>query len=398
MGLFSKLFPKSAVTQATDGYFKTLTAYSPTFTSFGGGVYEAELCRAAIHTTAIHCSKLKPEIIGAANPRLKNILAYQPNPYMDTTKFLYKIATILETENTAFIIPLYDKYGRINGLYPVRPSTVSILEYRGEPYLQYSFATGERATEELSRCGILNKFFYKDDFFGENNAPLRATLDLINTENQAITEGVKQSATIRFIAMLAQTFRPEDIEKERARFAAENLGITNNGGVMMGDAKYSSITPIDSKPYIVPDKQVELIRQNVYNYFNINENIITSDYSDDQFNAFYESKIEPFALQLSLVLTNMIFSDKEKAFGNEIQLTANRLQQASTTAKLEVVTQLVDRGLITLNQGREIFNLPKTEDGDKYYIRQEYAEVKRLNEAQGLEEPALQDETKEGEE
>lgn len=378
MGLFSKIFKGSAVNMATGGFFETLTGYTPHFHSFSGGIYEAELCRAAIHSIAVQCSKLKIEVQGKAQERLKQKLIYQPNPFQDSTKFLYKLATILETENTAFIVPIYDEVGEIDGLYPVRASDVAVKEYGGEPYLEYTFATGKRAAMEFGKCGMLTKYLYKDDFFAEDNRALRETLNMITMQNQAIEEGVKQSASIRFIAMLAKIFKPEDIEAERKRFIEDNLNMSNNGGVLLGDAKFSSITPIKSEPYVVPDEQAKMIRQNVFDYFQTNENIITSAYNDDEFNAFYENKIEPFALQLSLVLTNMLFSNREKSLGNSIIVTSNRLQQASNTAKLEVVTQLFDRGFITHNQGCEIFNLPTRPDGDKYFIRREYAEVKEM--------------------
>ena len=81
----------------------------------------------------------------------------------------------------------------------------------------------------------------------------------------------------------------------------------------------------------------------------------------------------------SLVMTNMTFTEQEIAFGNQIIFTANRLQYASNQSKLNIVTQLFDRGFITHNQGREIFNMAPTEDGDKYYIRKEYSEVNKLD-------------------
>ena len=105
IGLFDKIFEKYAVSQATGKLFKTLTAYQPTFTSFSGGIYEALLCRSAIHTFASHCSKLKIEISGN-DKGLKHILRSKPNPWMTTSQFLYRLATILEVDTTAFIVPM----------------------------------------------------------------------------------------------------------------------------------------------------------------------------------------------------------------------------------------------------------------------------------------------------
>lgn len=52
--------------KAIGNYFKMLNGYSPTFTSFSGGVYEMDLTRTAVNNFATHCSKLKPEIEGSA--------------------------------------------------------------------------------------------------------------------------------------------------------------------------------------------------------------------------------------------------------------------------------------------------------------------------------------------
>ena len=362
-----------------------LSGYTPIFTTYEGGVYEMELTRAAIHAIATQCSKLKPEIRGSAYKELGRRLQFKPNSFMDTTKFLYRLATILHVQNTAFIVPITDETGEnITGYYPILPSMCEVVEYQGEPWLRYTFSTGQKAAIEFSRVGIMTQFQYKNDFFGENNKALYPTMQLIHTQNQGIIEGVKQSANIRFMARLANIFKPADIAAERKRFTEENLSAENNSGVLMFDNKYADVKQIHSRPFIVDSAQMEFIKANVFNYFGVNEKILQNNFDEDEWNAFYEGKIEPFAIQLSLVMTNMTFTEREIAFGNQIIFTANRLQYASNQSKLNIVTQLFDRGFITHNEGREIFNMSPIEGGDKYYIRKEYAEVSNLAEAQGI--------------
>lgn len=355
-------------------YFQTLTAYQPTFTTFNGGMYEMAQTRAAIHTIAKHCAKLKPEVMGAGNKELQKKLQTQPNPFMDTTKFIYRLATILMTQNNAFIIPIYDKsFFKVTGYFPVLPSGCKLVtDNIGTVYVRYTFRNGASAVMELEKVGILNQMQYKDDVFGETNNALEPTLQMLSTVDEGIVEGVKSSATLRFMAKLAQTLKPEDIEKERKRFTENNLSAQNNGGVLMYDPKYSEVKQIESKPYIVDAEQMALINQNVYNYFGVNEKILQSKYNSDEWAAFYESVIEPFAIQLSLVMTNMTFNERERSFGNEIIFSANRLQYASNDEKLNIATQLTDRGIITLNDAREIFNMPPVDGGDIRVIRGEY--------------------------
>lgn len=374
MGLLEKLFPRRKDADKVEGYFKTLTAYNPVFTTFEGGVYEVMQTRAAIHAFATHISKLQPEIVGSRNEKLARMLSHKPNPYMNTSQFLYRTATIYAATNNAFIVPLYGPdYQTITGYYPLCPERVEIVQVQGKPYLRYTFANGQRAAVELENAGVLTQMQFKNDFFGDSNAGvIDPTLKLIDIQNQGIVQAVKNGATLRFIAKLAQTLKDATIREERARLREENLAAENTGGIFLVDAKYSDVKQIDSKSFVVDADQMKIINENVYNYFGVNEAILQNKFNEEQFNAWYEGKLEPFIVQLGLALTNMTFSDHEIAFGNEIMFSANRLQYASTSAKLQVSQQLFDRGILSQNDVCDIWQLPHIEGGDKRYIRGEY--------------------------
>lgn len=378
MGVFETIFKKPKADIKADGYFRMLNGYQPVFTSAPESIYEMELTRAAIHSFASFCSKLKPEISGSARRDLERVLQFRPNPFMDTSKFLYRTATILSVQNTAFIVPVENEVGDLIGYYPVMPSRCEVLDHNGKPYLRYTFTNGQRAAIEFERVGILTNFQYKDDFFGESNAAFRPTMELINMQNQGIINGVKNSASIRFLAKIANMIKPEDITKERERFTADNLSPDNQSGMVIYDAKFADVKPIESKAFVVNAAQMQQINENVFDYFGTNVHILQNDYTEDQWNAYYEGKIEPFAIQLSLVMSNMTYSVREQSFGNAIYFTANRLQYASNKTKLEISTQLFDRGLINRNGVMDIWNMAHVEGGDKYYIRKEYAEVSEL--------------------
>ena len=326
MGLLEKLFPRRKDADKVEGYFKTLTAYNPVFTTFEGGVYEVMQTRAAIHAFATHISKLKPEIVGSRNEKLARMLSHKPNPYMNTSQFLYRTATIYAATNNAFIVPLYGPdYQTITGYYPLCPERVEIVQVQGKPYLRYTFLNGQRAAIELENAGVLTQMQFKNDFFGDSNAGvIDPTLQLIDIQNQGIVQAVKNGATLRFIAKLAQTLKDSTIREERARLREENLAAENSGGIFLVDAKYSDVKQIDSKSFVVDAEQMKIINENVYNYFGVNENILQNKFNEEQFNAWYEGKLEPFIVQLGLALTNMTFSDHEIAFGNEIMFSANR--------------------------------------------------------------------------
>lgn len=381
MGLFDNIRKKENISAQVDEYFKLLNAYTPTFRTFEGGVYEMELTRAAIHSFAQHASKLKPIVNGKGNTALERALQYKPNNLQDTKKYLYRLATAREVDNNVFIAPSYNEKGEIIGYFPLVFEKCRIVNGKdGVAYVRYDLGGGKYAACELSRLGLLNQFQFKHELFGESNACLRPTMDLIDTNNQGIINGVKNSASIRFLAKLAMTLKPADLEEERKRFTSANLSSANNGGVMLFDQKYADVKQVQSQPFTVDSAQMAQIKENVFNYFGTNDAILQNRYTSDEWNAYYEGKIEPFAIELSLVHTNMTFNPREVSFGNSIVFTANRLQYLSNAEKLNTVTQLFDRGFLTHNEGLEIFNMAPVDGGDKRYIRKEYAETDKIDE------------------
>lgn len=379
MGLFDYVFKGHKNKRIIGEYFKLLNGYSPVFSTYDGGVYEMDLTRTAINSFATHCSKLKPEIEGGALKSLERTLQFKPNAFMDTTKFIARVATILECEHTAFIIPIEDGYGQLAGWYPLLPQHCEIIEYQKQVYLRYTFGNGERAAIEFERVGILTTHQYRDDIFGEDNSTMKPTMQLIHTSNEGIINAVKNSANIRFLAKVANLLKPEDIKKERDRFTQDNLSSDNKSGMIIYDNKFSDVKAVESKPYTPNALQMQQIQENVCTHFGTNMDILQNKFNEDTWNAYYEGKIEPFALQLSLVMSNMTFTPRELAHGNAITFSANRLQYASNNTKLQVSTQLFDRGLLNRNSVMDIWNMAHVEGGDKYYIRKEYAEINELN-------------------
>ena len=374
MGLFDKLFGKRPKEKGKyEGVFKLLDGYTPHFTTWGGSVYETELIRAVIHTRATHISKLKVETKGSARPALQNKLRHGPNQFQTWSQFMYRLNTILDIHNTAFICPVYDEYGEPSGMYAPLPSRCEIAQYGDVPYLRYEFSSGDRAAIELAYCGIMNKFQYRSDFFGENNHALYPTMDLIHIQNQGIREGVKSAASYRFMAQVGNFAKTEDLAKERKRFTEENFSSeSEGGGLLLFPNTYTNIQQVNAKPWVVDAEQMKVIKDGVFDYFTMNEDVLQGKAFGDKWTAFYESSIEPFAVQFSEVCTKMLFTFREQSQGNRIMATANRLQYLSNSEKLNVSSQMLDRGIMSINDVREIWNLPPVDGGDVRIIRGEY--------------------------
>ena len=374
MSLFDTLFKNRPKTVGRyEGVYKMLNGYTPVFTTRGGGIYENELIRAAINAKATHVSKLKVELRGAARPKLQSKLRLGPNQFHTWSQFLSRLSVILSIHNTAFITPIYDDYGEPSGIYTPLPSRCEVVQYDNVPYLRYKFSNGDTAAIELAYCGVMVQSQYRDDLFGEPNNALVPTLDLIHIQNQGIKEGVKSAASYRFMAKLSNFAKADDLAEERKRFTAKNFSAdAEGGGMLLFPNTYTDIKQIDVKPWIVDADQLKVIRENVFDYFGVNEDILQGKAYGDKWAAYYESSIEPWALQCSEVLTKMLFTLREQAQGNRVMLTANRLQYLSNNEKLNVSSQMLDRGIMSINDVREIWNLPPVEGGDARIIRGEY--------------------------
>ena len=373
MGLFDFLWKKRPEPPKNKSMesFHMLTGTTPHFSRFGSDIYESEIVRAAIHTRATHISKLKVETFGAAKSALQNKLAHGPNKLQTWSQFLYRLDTILDIHNTAFICPVWDEFGEISGIYTPLPNRCEIVQYGGVPYLRYEFGDGKRAAVELEFCGIMTKFQYKNDFFGETNAAMYPTMDLIKIQNQGIEEGVKNAATYRFMARLNNFLNEDDLAKERQRFSEKNFS-AEGGGLLLFPNTYTDIKQIDVKPWVVDAKQMKQIKDEVFDYYGVNDDILQNKYNPETWAAFYEAVIEPFAIQFSEVMTRMLFTFREQSQGNRVTATANRLQYMSNADKLNVSSQLLDRGIMSINDVRDIWNLPPVDGGDSRIIRGEY--------------------------
>ena len=387
MSLLDKIFrPAEAkksekALQEARAYFQTLTAYTPTFTNWGGAIYESEIVRAAIDARARHISKLKVETNGSANLSLQSKLRQGPNQWQTWSQFLYRTSTILDVNNTAFIVPVFDERMLITGVFSVLPNQCSLVEYDDEIWLRYQFANGQYAAVEFKKCAILTKHQYRSDFFGESNKPLHETMQLIHIQNQGVEEGVKNAATFRFMAQLANFAKPEDLAKERERFTKENLSTeSESGGFLLFPNTYKDIKQIDVKPYALDAEQMKAINENVFNYFGVNEKVLTNAAKAEELEAFFDGAIEPFAIQISEAMTKMLFSERERAQGSYIIANANRLQYMSTAAKVQMAKELGDRGAILIDEIRALFNYGPLPDGAGQVapIRGEYKATEEL--------------------
>lgn len=375
MSLLDKIFgrrPQQAPVGTSS--FETLTAYKPVYRTWQGSLYESELVRSAIDARARHISKLKVETYGTAQAAVQRNLRHVPNDFQTWGQFLYRLSTILDMQNTAFIVPVRGEFDEVTGIYPLLPSMCEIVEAGGEPWVRYTFRTGKHAMIRVAEVGIMTRMQYKDDFFGEDNMALMDTMTLIAIQKQGIEEAIKNGTTYRFMAKLNNFAKAEDLARERKRFTSENLAADSGGGLLLFPSTYTDIQQIKDSAVSIDADQMKLIQTNVFNYYGVNEDILQNRAYGDAWSAFYEGAVEPFAIQFSDVVTRMLFTPRERTQGSGIMATANRLQYLSNADKLNVSAQMADRGIMSINEIREIWNLPPVDGGDIRIMRGEYKE------------------------
>ena len=375
MGLIEKVFGKRKPQGQQLTTMETFTAYAPVFTTWGGQLYESALVREAIYAKARHIMKLKFDMRGSAKRSLYNAVKVRPNPWSTWPDFLERCNNIYETQNNLIIVPVLDEYDEIRGFWPVIPAGSEVKEGPGGvPFLVFQLTNGQVRAMELSRCAIVRKHQLQNDFFGENNAPLTPTMELVHTFEESIQEGMKNAASYRFMAQVTNYMFDEDLKKERKRFDKLNFKSGEGGGLLLFNNNVQNIKQLEAAKNLVDKDQQELIERNVWRYFGTNEAVIMNTATPEQLSTFFDGEVETFAIKMSDAMTGMIYTDREQTAGNRALLTANRLQYMSVADKVSMSQQLGDRGALLIDEIRDLFNYPPLDDGAGQHapIRGEY--------------------------
>ena len=359
------------------------------FTQFSGNAYESDIYRSAVDSIARNVAKLKPVHVVTIDRNRKDgdnylnrILQVRPNQYMTAYDMFYKIVTHYYLYNNAFAYLQKDENGKLTGIYPLSPVNMEYLtDLTGELYCRFFFAGDKQVTLPFRDVFTIRRFYNSNDLLGDKNTAILNTLDLAHTQNEGISNSIKSSATIKGLLKYNQILSPENLKKEKEEFIKDYLSISNNGGIAALDSKMDYV-PLEIKGVSIDNEQMSAVKQKIYDYLGVSEKIINSTYNEDEWSAFYESVVEAIGLQISLELTDKIFTPREQAFGNSIIMEANRLQFASNATKTNMLKELMPLGLFTVNQALEILNLPSVEDGDRRVQTLNVANTKIVDEYQ----------------
>ncbi|PFC97756.1 phage portal protein [Bacillus cereus] len=381
MGLFDKIFGKKQAPTTTR--FEMINDNGGGFFLWHGDIYQSDIIRACIRPKAKAVGKLIAKHIRDNGNEFKinpepyiRFILEEPNPLMTGQMFQEKMAIQLELNHNAFAYIKRDDYGYATEIYPIPCTTVEVVEGAyGDIFLKFYFKNGKQMTIPYADVIHLRKDFNDNDFFGEHpgNA-LSQLMEIVTTTDQGIVKAIKNSAVVKWILKFKSVLKQEDIDNQVKNFVNNYLNIANDGGAASSDPRYD-LEQVKPEAFVPDSKQMQETVQRIYNFFNTNDKIIQSKYNEDEWNAYYESEIEPFAMQLAGEYTRKLFSRKERGFGNKIIFESSSLQYASMSTKMNLV-QMVDRGSLTPNEWRAILSLGPIEGGDKPIRRLDTALVR----------------------
>ena len=368
--LFQKIFGGVKQPQTTTS-FKMVNSPSAAFYNYNGEVFESDIVRSAIRPKANAAGKLHPihkqgegvKMKINPSPSIRKVLE-QPNPYMSMQDFICKMVFQREISHNAFA---YVKRDPISGMpveiYPVPFQDVELVESQSIVFAKFSFLNGSKMVVPYDDCIHLRKDFYSHDMFGDSGtAALYNIMEVISTTDQGMIHAIKNSAVIKWIMMFKSVLRKEDKQEEINKFMSNYMNVDNAGGVAASDPRYD-LKQVEDKPYVPNAIQMEKSIQRLYKYFGVNDKIVQNNYTEDEFNSFYESEIEPIALGLTNGFSKIFFTPTQRSYGNKIIFEANNLAYANMSTKLLMVG-MVDRGALTPNEWRSIMNLGPIEGGE----------------------------------
>lgn len=370
MNIFDRLFRKNRP-QA-----QAIIEIQNQYTAFSGTAYGNAAFRAAVDTIGRHTAKLQAH---GADKQLETLLNEAPNAYMSGFDLLYKTAAAYFTHNNAFMLLARDDTGRITAVYPITPQSVEFHPGTdGAIYLECLFSDGRQVTFPYSDVIHLRRHFLTNDLLGDGNAPLFPLLDTAQTLTQGIAASVKNGTSIRGVLKFTSLVNPAQVKAEKELFVSDYFNPANSGGIAATDQRFDFV-PTNIAAYNIPQEQVEIVNRQIYDYLGVNGKIISGSYNENEFSAFYESVVEPFALQLSQEFR--LKSDVAIVF------TAERMEFSSAATKIKLLHEAAPLGLITINEARSLLALPPVPDGDRRlqslnYVSAEKADAYQLEESE----------------
>ena len=352
-----------------------LNGYTPIFSQFGQNIYASDVVQQAIMCIVMEMKKLTPTHVRVkgsdilpVSGDLQRLLEF-PNERMTQSEFIEKIFWQLYLNYNAFVIPTYDtttdasgnRVKKYTGLYPIAPTQVNFLQDNsGQLFVNFRFPNTYETTLRYSDVIHLKYRYSVNEFMGGNesgqpdNEALLKTLQINNTLLEGVAKGMKSSfavnAVVKYNTLLddgAMDANIKELEKKLQK---------NESGLLPLDIKGEFI-PITKNIKLVNADTLKFIDEKILRQFGISLPILTGDYTKEQYEAFYQKTLEPLVIGISQAFTRVLFTDREKSFGNRIKFYPHELIFMNTQQKIELFNMLVDSASCYKNEMRTAFGM-----------------------------------------
>lgn len=367
---------------------RMLNSYTPYVMADNSNIYDNMLMRSCIDAIAKNVGKLTPKVKGFKNKyaqRVEYLLTNSPNPVDGHYNFFYKITSQLLTNNNAFVFIHYDDNGLIEGFYPVPYSQIEFLELKGEIYCKFYFKNGAfKVILPYSDLIHLKRHYNDNDIFGNDQTNLlNPVLTLLKSFNEGFINAVRATSMLRGYLKYGGNIKDEDLNRYKTQFVSSYMNMENGDGIGALDSKCDFV-PTKVEPYSIDSRNQLIANKSIYAYFGVSEAILTGEFNEEKFNAFYSQTVEPIGIQISEEFTRKIFTEKEINAGKSIVMSASRLTFANNSTKMAICKDGLGLGLFTVNECRDIFDFEPVEGGDKRLVSLNYVDADKQNEYQGV--------------
>lgn len=352
-----------------------------------GKIYDSDIVRSCIRPKVRAAGKLVGKHLRetvdeegnrslVVNPQNSiRFLLEEPNPLMTGQMLQEKLATQLCLNSNAFALILRDDMGNATAIYPITPRTVEAqYDAQGALLLKFTLANNRIFTFRYEDVIHIRQDYNENDIFGTPIAPvLVPLLDVVTTTDQGIINAIKNSSVVRWLLKFSNAMRQEDLKDQAKKFADNFLETSSGTGVAAVDGKADAqqINPTD---YVPNALVMDRTQKRIFDLFNTNTRIVSSEYTEDEYNSYFDAEVEPVLIQLGGEYTRKLFTRRERVFGNRIVFEASSWDSASISTKLNLQA-MVDRGAMTPNEWRATFNLAPVPGGDTPIRRLDTAAV-----------------------
>ena len=402
--IFKNIFGNNSNTKqpSTSTEIEIIDGRKAVFTRYNGDFVNDPDVITCVDTIARNAAKMHPVHLSdfagkkrREQDKISNYVAKKPNELQNAYKFYYQVVSNLFFYNDSIIYVQRDENYKLTGLYPLDFSEGKFYEHQGKIWVKFKFGRKKERFVPYSDCIHLTRFNDLDGLVGGSQRPLVKVLSFKHVLDEGIINAIKTTQSIRGILKSTKSIlKPEDVKKMRDQFVKDFMDADNTTGIGGLDAT-TTFDPVELKPTVATAEQAKSIDNKILSYFGLNENIIQSKYNEDEWNAFYESVLEPIGIQMSLEFTDKIFTPTEKNYGHEIIFESNRLQYASNKTKIEILRY--GGNIFYVDELREVFNMAPLPDGEgqKILIDQNHQQNNNIDDSNDENEEG--DEENEGE-